>query len=205
MRALTSENIHFLCSKKERVSQRKTKIPANLARWEQGKKAFLKFTEKHFARSTWKIYTSWDTVFAPKIAFLLKISKYFFLFSSSSFSLCPSQESSLQRNVGLTYLLVQVVGHRFCFSSLRWGSSFWSSYQLSCLYTFVFSSKSIIEMKSIFVLPMLLILKVGRYYKGNKKSLESEMETDFSISLSFWSYYTDTEISSMVFQKQKKC
>lgn len=58
-------------------------------------------------------------------------------------------------------------------------------------------------MKSIFVLPMLLILKVGRYYKGNKKSLESEMETDFSINLSFWSYYTDTEISSMVFQKQK--
>lgn len=96
-----------------------------------------------------------------------------------------------------------MVGHRFCFSSLRWGSSFWSSYQLSCLYTFVLSSKSIIEMKSIFVLPMLLILKVGRCHKGNKNSLESEMETDFSISLPFCSHYTDTEISSMVFQNQK--
>lgn len=78
MKALTSESKHFLCTKKERVSERETKIPVDLDRWEQGKKEFLKFMEKHFAGTTWKSCASWVTIFVPNVALLLRISIFLF-------------------------------------------------------------------------------------------------------------------------------
>lgn len=61
------------------MSERETKNPTDLARWEQSKKAFLRFTEKDFAESAlaWKSCGSWSTEFFTKTVFHLK-NKYFF-------------------------------------------------------------------------------------------------------------------------------
>lgn len=61
------------------MKERETKIPTDLASWEQSKKAFLKFTEKDFAESAlaWKSCASWGTKFLTKIVFHLK-NTYFF-------------------------------------------------------------------------------------------------------------------------------
>lgn len=92
--------------------------------------------------------------------------------------------------------LAQVAKHSSPSSSVRWGSSFWSSYQMLNLEALVLLNKYIFKMQSVFVLHMLLVLKVNRLHVDNRKSLNH----GFLISFHFCSHYTNIEVSPRIFQ-----
>lgn len=181
----------FSCSKKERMSGRERKNACRPGWVGAGQKCIFQVRRKGFCRicpCMEKLCLLGYNIFAS-LSFLLKINKYF---SPFSFILLLSAEECWIKQIRWP----KWQSTDFCSCSVRWGSSFWSSYQLLCLEAFVLLNKYIIKMQSIFVLHLLLVLKANRHPMDNRKSSDSS----FPISFHFFSHYTSTKLSPRMFQ-----